>query len=1049
MGCNRLACIVLLLMLFLSFGCAFADEGEIGIVPLGVNIPGQIKTAQPPATTAQMPGSTQQTNPSGQAGQSQQGNQNVQNNPNLQNNQNQQSNPNLQTNQVPTAASLGLPANIRLPDGFPRAAQVQNPQGGTTQYPSTTNAPVQGPPASAATGAPGAMTSTSTEGLSEIEKFISGKSTQDITFDIKQFGYDLFPSPATPGSTPSSTTTQSSNATQTYPAQSSSVAPSYPAAQPSNVSPSYPSTQTPATTPSNQTGQSSRLAPSYPGVQSPAGTSSYSSGQTYGTTQSYQATQTTQPSDISQSYSTSLQSNAAPSYTTTQPSYSTLGQTLPERQASAQSQNQVSPFNFVPQQNVPVGPDYVIGPGDEVRVNVWGGIEGVFSAVVDRDGNISVPKVGTFAVAGLSFAELKEVVRKEISKSFSNFELNVSMGQLRTMTVYIIGNANRPGAYSISALSTLINALFVSGGPSKTGSMRDIQLVRGGRTITHLDLYDFLIRGQKEGDVRLMPEDTIFISPIGPIAGIAGSVTRPAIYELKGPTRVSQLIKMAGGLSANAYRHRIQVESISETQNKTLLDVDISQLKGASDIVLHSGDIVKIFPVTNYVKNQIILWGNVVRPGQYEWKQGMRVTDLIKSRKDLLPDTLMDFARIDRQVPPDLHQEYVNFSLGSLLLHGDQSQNLELKPGDIVVVYNKWDMQDKDKVRSEGALNRPGEFDFRPNMKLSDLLRLSGGLKRYAAGETAELTRVTPTPQGPKTEKLLVFPLRALEGDPDANIILAEDDYLFVRTVPEFSIYKFVAVLGEVKFPGKYTIERGERLSSVLTRAGGLTRMAYPRGSTFLRESIRQAQQAQMNDNINRLEIELMAGGASNIQASANAGEAQAEVLATKQKETFLQTLRSIQAKGRMVIRMDSPEHLRNMPDDIEMEDGDILYIPPLEENVKVVGAVFNQTSFRYIPGKDLTFYIKQCGGYTRNADKKSVYVLKVDGRALKPDGRLSWMSDSNRWEYGYAGLEPGDAIIVPDKLERISWMKSIKDVTTILANIATSAGIAFVGLLK
>jgi protein involved in polysaccharide export with SLBB domain len=696
------------------------------------------------------------------------------------------------------------------------------------------------------------------------------------------------------------------------------------------------------------------------------------------------------------------------------------------------------------QRNVPVGPDYVIGPGDELRINVWGSIEGIWNITVDRDGNITIPKIGTIGVTGLTFQEMKDTLRKEISKQFNDFEINVSMGQLRTLRVYVVGKANKPGAFTVSSLSTLINALYESGGPSKVGTMRDIQLKRNGETITHLDLYDFLLTGSKLNDARLMPEDVIFIPTIGPMVGIAGNVKAPAIYELKGPTRVTDLIKLAGGVTAKAFLQRVQVERISNKSNKMLVDLNLDRLKGKDDILLENGDIVKIFPVSPNVANKIVLKGNVWRPGEYQWHSGMRVRDLIRSTEDLLPETLMDRAQIDRLVPPDYHMEYRTFNLGRLLLEDDEHENLYLKPYDRVVVFNKWDIKEKDKVRTEGALNKPGEYDFRANMKLSDLIGLSGGLKYYAMTETAELTRVTPTPDGPRTEKITVCPARALEGDPIEDIELRENDYLFVRAVPDWELYKTVQIEGEVKFPGTYTFEKGEKLSSVLVRAGGYTPSAYLRGAVFTRKSVKKVQQEQLKQMAERLQRDLMVVGISNVGAALSADEAKVLEEQNKAKLAFLEGLKQVEAKGRLVINLDSVDKLRRSADDIELESGDNLTIPVNPQSVQIVGAVYNQNAIFYEQGKDYAYYIQMSGGFSEGADKKNVFVIKANGRAFKPQAVTRWDRSSRQWSIGYGQIEPGDTIVVPDKLDKVPWMRTVKDVTQILFQIATTAGIAF-----
>ncbi|GLI52401.1 SLBB domain-containing protein [Thermodesulfovibrio yellowstonii] len=609
------------------------------------------------------------------------------------------------------------------------------------------------------------------------------------------------------------------------------------------------------------------------------------------------------------------------------------------------------PSTFAPVEKIPVGPDYVIGPGDEIRVTLWGKIEGQWISVVDRDGTITLPKIGILGVTGLTFKELKELLYREFSKYYTGFEMNVSMGALRTIRVFVIGNAERPGSYTVSSLSTLVNALFEAGGPSKTGTMRDIQVKRNGRTIVHFDMYDFLLKGDKTKDIRLMPEDVIFIPPVGNLVAIAGSVKRPAIYELKGETKIAQLIEMAGGLSDIAFKSRVQIWRIVDNSHQVVFESDLEEAK---DMGVQSGDIVKIYQI----------------------------------------------------------------------------------------------VQDKKVVKISGAVFREGEYGFKPGMTVKNLISMAGGLKYYAYKKEAELTRVYVTDKGPRTEKILINLEKALADEPENNIPLKENDYLFVRTVPEWQLYRTVTISGEVKFPGTYSIKKGERLSSLIERAGGFTDKAYLRGTVFIRESVRELQQRQINEMIERLEKDLMGMSVAEVSAALSSEEAKIKEYEVKQKREFITALKRVKAKGRISIRIDKPEVLKNTPYDIELEDGDSIFIPSNPHTVQVIGAVYNQTAFVYDKDKSYSDYIDLAGGYTDNADKKNVYILKVDGTAVKLGGNflgISWNKNSKRWELGSTEIEPGDTIVVPEKLQKIAWMREIKDLTTILYQIAVTAGVLFV----
>src|SRR4030043_989015 len=608
------------------------------------------------------------------------------------------------------------------------------------------------------------------------------------------------------------------------------------------------------------------------------------------------------------------------------------------------------PSTFAPVDKIPVGPEYVIGPGDEIKITVWGKIEGQWYVVVDSDGNISLPKVGILGVTGLTFKELKELLHKELSKYYIGFEMNVSMGALRTIRVYVIGNAERPGAYTISSLSTLINALFEAGGPSKTGTMRDIQLKRNGQTVVRFDMYDFLLKGDKTKDVRIMPEDVIFIPPIGHVTAIAGSVNNPAIYELKGETKISQLLELAGGLNTLAFRGRMQVERIYDNNLQVVFETDLNNVTD-KDVGLQSGDVVKIFPI----------------------------------------------------------------------------------------------VQDKRIIKVTGAVQREGEYGLSPNMTVKDLISLSGGLKYYAYGKEAELTRIHVTDSGPKAEKIIFSLEKALTGDLESNLPLKENDYLFVRTIPEWKLYETVIISGEVNFPGTYTIKKGEKLSSLIERAGGFTDKAYLQGAIFIRESVKELQQRRLTGMGDRLERELLSASAAATSTALSSDEAKIKAAELSQRRALVAKPRDVNTTGRLAMRIDQPELLRKTLYDVELEEGDTLDIPTNPHSVQVLGSVFNQTAFVYDKDKDYSDYIELAGGYTEYADEDNVYILKVDGTAVRPSGSflsLSWNKDLHRWEFGGPNLESGDTVVVPEKLERIAWLREIKDLTQILYQIAVATAV-------
>ncbi|MDD5433955.1 MAG: SLBB domain-containing protein, partial [Nitrospira sp.] len=586
---------------------------------------------------------------------------------------------------------------------------------------------------------------------------------------------------------------------------------------------------------------------------------------------------------------------------------------------------------------------------------IWGKVNIEYKSLIDNDGKANLPTIGVIQLSGLNFREAKSLIEKEFNRYFTDIKMNISMGSLRSIRVFVVGNARRPGSYTLSSFSTIINALFAAGGPSKAGSMRNIQLKRNGQADVTLDLYDFILHGDKTNDIRLLPEDVIFIPPAGMLVGIAGNVKVPAIYEIKEDTRLSDLLEMTGGVSGISFKNRVQVLRVGDAGDQNLIEINLSEVeKGKeNDITLRDGDLVKIFTISQTVEKLVHISGAVKAQGTYGYREGMTV---------------------------------------------------------------------------------------------KDLLTYSGGLLRYSNKEEAELTRVNITTEGPKTERIIVKLNKAMEGDPQLNISLKEDDYLFVRTVPEWGLYRTIAVTGEVKFPGTYTINKGETLSSLIERAGGFTDKAYLKGTVFTRVSVRDLQQKQLNESIDRLEQEIMSQSARTIEAALTPEEAQQQKAAEEQRKGLITKMRAVKAKGVVSIKLDRLEIFKNSYYDIPLEDGDTLYVPEQPHQVQVIGAVYNPTAFVYNPGWSVESYLKYAGGMTRNAEYDDIYILKMDGTAISKRGWSGNPDTGGGWffkgSFMSSTLDPGDTIVIPEKIERIAWLKEIKDLTQILYQIAVTAGV-------
>jgi len=603
------------------------------------------------------------------------------------------------------------------------------------------------------------------------------------------------------------------------------------------------------------------------------------------------------------------------------------------------------PSTFAPVDTLPVSPDYLVGPGDEVKISIWGKINADYTAEIDNDGKISVYQIGMLYLTGLTFSEVKETIEKAFSRNYrpEEVKINVSLGRLRTITVFVVGKAQKPGSYTVSSLSTLINALFAAGGPSKNGTMRDIQVKRNGVTITNFDFYDFLLKGDKTKDIRLLPEDVIFIPPVGPLTAVIGYVNTPAIYELKEEATVREVVDLAGGLNDIAFKGRLQIERIIENKYGTVYDANIEDIK-SSDINIQPGDLIKIFSV----------------------------------------------------------------------------------------------VQDRKIVRLVGAVQREGEYGVHTGVTVKELISMAGGLQYFAYTDEAEITRIIVTQQGPETTKILINLKKALEDDPQNNIMLQENDYLIVKSVPEWELYRTVTVEGEVKFPGIYTIKKGETLSSLIKRAGGFTDQSYLKGTVFTRESVRELQQKQIEESLDRLEQQMISQSARTIETALTAAEAEQQRSVSEQRRALLNKLRASQAKGRLSIKLDDIGRFEGSSYDIVLEDEDKLIVPEKPQQIQVIGSVYNQTAFVYDTGGTVSSYVAKAGGMTRDADKDEMYILKVDGTAISKRASGGFLSS-------WGVLDPGDTIVIPEKIEKIAWLREIKDITQILYQLAVTAGVLIV----
>ena len=708
---------------------------------------------------------------------------------------------------------------------------------------------------------------------------------------------------------------------------------------------------------------------------------------------------------------------------------------------------------FAPIENVPVGPDYVVGPGDSFTVTLWGRVNAQYPVALNRNGEIVLPEVGVLNVSGMTLGRLENYLYDQFSRKYTDFKMALTMGRLRTIVVYVVGEALTPGSYTLSSLSTVMNALFAAGGPSKNGTLRNIRLLRNRQEPVTIDLYDFLLGGDKSKDARLENGDTIFIPLIGPVVGVAGSVKRPAIYEMTKPMTLTEVLDLAGGVTYAGWLQRVQVERVDNHKRRIVADFDISERadvskeKQATDTIVQDGDVIKIFPISALEQNVVYLEGHVGRPGKYELKSGMRLRDILKSYDALQPQPNLQYGEIERLVEPDFHPITVPFNVAKLL-EGDESENIELARFDTIRVF-RWDERIKRNVSISGQIFRPGEYRLVPDMTVSDLIDAAGGLMKNAYLKTAEVTRRHISQSGMQTEKIDIDLEKALAGISEHNITLQDYDHLVVRPIPELEFDRAATISGEVLFPGTYPIRRGETLSSLIERAGGYTERAYLRGAVFTRESAKAVQQRRMDELIGQIEETILVDTDRAMGGALDVETVQTRQMSLQAKREILSRIRAARIDGRVVIRLTSLDSFKGSQYDLELEKADQLVIPETPGVVSIVGEVFNPTAILYEEDGTVSYYLRRVGGLTKEADKKQLSIINADGSVIsiaqRHPGKVSWDSESNQWFFGgfmNIKLDPGDTIVVPRKMDRFFWIKFTKDITQIIFQTAVAAGV-------
>jgi protein involved in polysaccharide export with SLBB domain len=694
--------------------------------------------------------------------------------------------------------------------------------------------------------------------------------------------------------------------------------------------------------------------------------------------------------------------------------------------------------------SVPVGPDYILGPGDELVIDYWGASSQHIQRSVDREGRISIPEAGSTVVAGRTLGEVQQTIQKMLSHQLRGISVDVTLGKLRTVRVYVVGDVKNPAAYDISSLSTALSALIAAGGPTDTGSYRTVKHYRGKALVEEVDLYDLMLKGVSSAEVHLESGDSILVPPIGPQVTVAGKVRRPAIYELRKEQTLDQVLDLAGGVPVTGELSRIRVERIQAHERKEMMSVNVSGgagIQAADDAFkrfrIQDGDIVTVLPILPYSNRAVYLEGHVFRPGKFSFKDGYKVTDLVSSYDDLLPEPA-DRAEIVRLHPPDFTPVVIPFNLRDVLSKKVEAPSLE--PFDTVRIFGRYET-DGPKVSIFGEVMRPGEYPLSEKMTAADLLRMSGGFKRSAYQQEADLTSYSVIDGDHVDLDHRDIPIgRALAGEADTDVLLKPGDVLTIRQIGGWNdIGGAVSVSGEVMHPGRYGIQRGEHLSSILKRAGGFSNEAYPYAAILDRAQVREAAAKSREEMVTQIQAQnIGAPGGTGSSSSSSSSRNNNAVAQERERQQLLAKLKQLQPNGRMLIHVSSQiEKWQGTQADVEVRAGDTLYIPKRPTFVMVAGQVYNPIAITFSSGKHAGWYLKQAGGPTTLANKKEIFVVRANGTVVGR-GSGEW------WSGNVLGttLQAGDTIFVPEKGAGTGIFKNLNQTISLLSGAAVAVSV-------
>lgn len=675
--------------------------------------------------------------------------------------------------------------------------------------------------------------------------------------------------------------------------------------------------------------------------------------------------------------------------------------------------------------------DYILGPGDKLRIRVWGsGLDAEFIGFIEKNGSINVPKIGIVPITGVRFGDAEAVIRQEAEKYVQGINISVSLAELRSIEIYVVGELRTPGLHLSPPFTTVLGGLISSGGIKKSGSLRNIQLYRDGMLHATVDMYDLLLKGSRQDDVLLTDRDVIFVPRIGPTAAVIGAVAQPAIYELSGEHSVTDLLQLAGNQLPQTSGGRIYLRRFQENRSFQVLDIDASAKEvHLENVPIQNGDLLELQFLGAAWPQNIALEGQLWKPDVFDFKPGIMLSQILTGPELLKPGAVTEYAMLYRY---DLRTtQYTVQSLPLDKLFNNEF-DLALQPHDKIKILAREDFNMQEPIRIDGAVWKPGEFPFYQDMKLADILGLAGGFRFGADTSRIDISRQLIVGGDIDTEHMIVD-IAATKDFP-----LQPYDYIFVRQIKDATSFMQMEISGEVKYPGKYRIKHNERLADLIERAGGYTENAYLYGAQYFSSDAQKIQQHSLDKLIDDLEVRAETVLAEQVQSVSDSDGAKVIEANRGSLRNLIARLRGIKASGRVSIQLADLQTLRDSPFNLVLENGDRLNIPKQMEFVSVVGSVYNPNSFLYHPEFAVKDYLGQAGGPAKGADENYIYVLKANGEVTANAQQGMFF---NRFEN--LRLMPNDTIVVPEKLDRIPLLMLSRDIADIIFKIATTAGVA------